>query len=85
MYLVSLGIKSAKQILLLADGAEWYGLHIPALLNRLGCKDFTHYLLDFYHATEHLQKFASAAFNDEKERIAWFKAARSDLKRGKID
>ena len=85
MYLVSLGIKSAKQILLLADGAEWIWQHIPALLNRLGCENFTHYLLDFYHATEHLQKFSSAAFKDEKERITWFKAARSDLKRGKID
>ncbi|MGK7949689.1 MAG: hypothetical protein AB4368_13085 [Xenococcaceae cyanobacterium] len=34
MYLVSLGISRAKQILLIADGAEWYGLHIPPLLNR---------------------------------------------------
>ena len=35
--------------------------------------------------SEHLQDFASAAFSKEKERIVWFKAARSDLKRGKID
>ncbi len=32
MYLVSLGIDRAKQILLIADGADWYGLHIPAKL-----------------------------------------------------
>ena len=84
MYLVSLGIKSAKQILLIADGADWIWQHIPTLLNRLGCGHLTYYLLDFYHATEHLQHFANAAFNDEKERTAWFKSARSDLKSGKI-
>jgi hypothetical protein len=39
-------------------------------------------LLDFYHATEHLQLFADAAFTQPKERIAWFKMARSLLKRG---
>ncbi len=65
----------------------------------MGCENFTHYLLDFYHATEHLQNFANAAFNDEKDedatpelgsgarvvrRLTWFKSARSDLKRGKI-
>ena len=84
MYLVSLGISQAKQILLIADGAEWIWQHIPPLLNRLGCEKITHYLLDFYHATEHLQSFADAAFNDDKERITWFKTARSDLKKGKV-
>ena len=84
MYLVSLEISQAKQILLIADGAEWIWQHIPPLLNRLGCEKITHYLLDFYHATEHLQSFADAAFNDDKSRISWFKTARSDLKRGKI-
>ena len=85
MYLVSLGIKSAKQILLIADGADWYGLHIPPLLTRFGCEEKIYYLLDFYHATEHLQSFAAANFNDEKERKDWFKKARSELKRGKIN
>ncbi len=84
MYLVSLGIAQAKQILLIADGADWIWQHIPPLLNQLGCQKITHYLLDFYHATEHLQSFADAAFNNEEERIIWFKSARSDLKKGKI-
>lgn len=84
MYLVSLGIFQAKQVLFIADGAEWIWQHIPPLLNRLGCEKITHYLLDFYHATEHLQSFADAAFNDNKEKITWFKTARSDLKRGKV-
>ena len=84
MYLVSLGIDRAKQILLIADGAEWIWLHIPPLLSRLGCGHLTHYLLDFYHATEHLQRFADAAFNNAQTRKNWFLAARSDLKKGKI-
>ncbi len=81
MYLVSLGINQAQEILLVADGADWIWLHIPPLLSRLGCEEKIYYLLDFYHATEHLQSFADAAFNDEQERKTWFKAARSDLKR----
>ena len=85
MYLVSLGIKGAKEILLIADGADWIWQHIPPLLNRLASGEKIHYLVDFYHATEHLQDFVSAAFSKEKERIAWFKTARKALKRGKID
>jgi hypothetical protein len=69
MYLVSLGINQSKEILLIADGADWIWLHIPPLLHRLGCRDKTSYLVDFYHATEHLQDFADAAFSQEKERI----------------
>lgn len=84
MYLVSLGITQAKQILLIADGADWIWLHIPALLSRLGCEEKIYYLLDFYHATEHLQTFADSAFNDAQKRKNWFLAARSDLKKGKI-
>ncbi len=82
MYLVSLGINQAKEILLVADGADWIWQHIPPLLNRLGCGDFTHYLVDFYHATEHLQDFADAAFSKEKERLTWFISARKALKSG---
>ena len=85
MYLVSLGIAQAKQILLIADGADWIWLHIPPLLTRLGCEEKIYYLLDFYHATEHLQSFAEANFYDKKERKDWFKKARSELKRGKIN
>lgn len=85
MYLVSLGIERAQQILLIADGADWIWLHIPPLLTRLGCEEKIYYLLDFYHATEHLQSFAEASFNDKKQRKDWFKKARSELKRGEIN
>ncbi|HEY9783266.1 MAG TPA: ISLre2 family transposase [Leptolyngbyaceae cyanobacterium] len=65
MYLVRLGINQAKQVLLLADGAEWIWLRIPPLLKRLGCPpECILELLDFYHAAEHLQQFADAAFTE---------------------
>ncbi|QFS49889.1 ISLre2 family transposase ISCst1 [Nostoc sphaeroides CCNUC1] len=82
MNLVSLGISQAKQVLLIADGAEWIWIHIPPLLERLGCPSETYQLFDFYHVTEHLQTFADVAFNNEKERKDWFKKARKTLKKG---
>ena len=85
MYLVSLGINQAKQVLLIADGAEWIWRHIPPLLQKLGCPLETYQLLDFYHATEHLQVFADNSFSMEQERKTWFKQARSNLKKGKIN
>ena len=85
MHLVSLGIATAQQVLLIGDGAEWIWHQIPPLLKRLGCGTKTYQLLDFYHATQHLYSFADAAFPNESERQLWFKSARSYLKRGKIN
>ncbi len=83
MHLVRLGINLASQVLLVADGAGWIWNHIPPLLLRLGCPpSSTHELLDFYHATEHLQLFADAAFTQLPQRQAWFKIARCTLKCG---
>ncbi len=85
MHLVRLGLNQAKQVLLVADGAKWIWQRIPPLLQRLGCPpQAVHQLLDFYHATEHLQQFADAAITQHSERHAWFKQARCDLKSGKI-
>ncbi len=83
MHLVRLGINLASLVLLVADGASWIWQHIPPLLQRLGCPpSSTHGLLDFYHATEHLHTFAEAAFTQLSEQQAWFRQARSILKRG---
>jgi hypothetical protein len=76
MHLISLGISQAKQVLLVADGAEWIWKHIPPLLKKLKSPDATYQLFDFYHVTERLQKFADVAFSDDKERNNWFKKAR---------
>lgn len=85
MHLVSLGISQAKQVLLLADGAEWIWLRLPALLQRLGCRtESIIELLDFYHATEHLQDFAEFGFTNPQAVQTWFKTARVNLKQGRI-
>jgi hypothetical protein len=63
-------------------GAEWIWKHIPPLLKKLDCPTETYQLLDFYHATEHLQNFADAAFSTNNERQEWFKKARKSLKKG---
>ena len=82
MYLVNLGISEAKQVLLIADGAEWIWIHIPPLLKKLKCPLETYQLLDFYHAASHLQDFADAAFSTDNERQSWFKKSRKILKKG---
>ncbi len=81
MHLISLGISQAKQVLLIADGAEWIWKHIPPLLNKLESPDATYQLFDFSHVTERVQKFADVAFSDEKEQNNWFKKARKSLKK----
>ena len=82
--MVRLGLNQAKQVLLVADGAEWIWQRIPPLLQRVGCQpQAVHQLLDFYHATEHLQHFAEAAFTQPTERQAWFKQAMSYPQRWK--
>ncbi len=85
MHLVRLGVHLAQQVLLLADGALWIWERMPTLLHRLGCPpEKIIPLVDFYHATQHLHAFAEAAFSDPKAVKAWFKKARSALKRGHI-
>jgi hypothetical protein len=81
MYLVKLGVVHANQVLLVADGALWIWQRIPALLKRLGLKtEQLIELIDFYHAAEHLQKFAELVFKKKKEAKAWFKKARSKMR-----
>ncbi len=82
MYLISLGISQAKQVLLIADGAEWKCQHIPPFLKKLKSPDATYQLFDFYHVNERLHKFADVAFSDDNERNNWFKKARRTLKKG---
>lgn len=85
MHLVSLGISHSKQVLLLADGAEWIWLRLPPLLQRLGClAESIVELLDFYHVTEHLHSFAEIAFINSQTVQTWFKTARVNLKRGRV-
>ena len=86
MYLVELGINQAKEVLFIADGSDWMWKDVPPLLKKLGCDESkTYYLQDFYHVTEHLSSFSQAAFNQDNEKKAWFKQARSKLRQGKSE
>jgi len=53
-----------------------------SFIKKLECPHETYQLLDFYHAAEHLQSFADAAFNTDNERQIWFKKVRSSLRKG---
>jgi hypothetical protein len=84
MHLCRLGIQQCAQTLLVADGALWIWKEIPLLLERLGCGSHqVTQLLDFYHASEHLQTFAEIALASIAVK-AWVKKAASALKRGSI-
>ena len=61
MYLVSLGISQAKQVLLLADGAEWIWNHIPPIRSRLNCPT-PYQLRDFYHVMLAFTGFCRRSF-----------------------
>ena len=81
MYLVKLGIVHATEVLVIADGAPWIWQRLPALLERLGLTpEQIIELIDFYHAADHLQKFADLAFSDRTKAQKWFEAARSRMK-----
>jgi hypothetical protein len=81
VYLVKLGVVYAEQVLMVADGAPWIWQRLPALLERLGVPASKRIeLIDFYHAAEHLRRFAEAAFSRLQEARDWFTRTRSRLK-----
>ena len=86
MYFVKLGVVHATQVLLVCDGALWIWQRIPALLQKLGVPpEKIVELIDFYHATEHLNDWAKIAFGNAAEAKQWFEKARSELKAGKLE
>ena len=85
MHLVRLGIRQARSVLLIGDGAPWIWLRIPALLHRLGCPaEIIFEAIDFYHAAGLLNTFAQLAFSSPATAQAWFKRQRRWLKQGRI-
>ena len=54
-YLRKMNICQAKSLTFIADGATWIWERITVLFIKLGLKDDQiHYILDFYHAAQHL-------------------------------
>lgn len=85
MHLTRLGVKHARQVHLIGDGASWIWERIPALLRQLGCAaEILSEALDFCHATGKLNDLAQLAFSTQPQAQAWFKAQRRLLKQGRI-
>jgi hypothetical protein len=86
-YLSNLDITKATKILFIADGARWIWNRVGSLMKSLGIeKSKYHELVDFYHAVEHLSKFADLRKGwNKKERKRWIKKHRRLLLKGGVD
>ena len=86
-YLQALKIQDADQVLFVSDGAPWIWNRLLALLEtlKLNSQD-VHFLIDFYHAAEHLNKVASLRKDwSAKIRKQWLNKQRRSLHQGGID
>lgn len=72
-YLGAMGIRTAKQVLFIADGAPWIWNRIPDLIVKLGIDPAkVSQIVDFYHAVEHLGDVASLRKGwNQKRRRQW--------------
>ena len=86
-YLRALGVKDAKQVVFLGDGAKWIAPRIPNLLADLELRqDQVKVVLDFYHAVEHLGDVANTQKKWSKEqKQAWVKQQRKRLYTGCVE
>jgi hypothetical protein len=86
-HLQQLGVRTAKQILFVADGARWIWNRIAGLIKSLGITGSKVYeLVDFYHAVEHLGKVADFKKNwKPSEKKKWIQKHRRMLLKGKTD
>ena len=86
MHLTRLGVRYAKSIQLIADGAPWIWQRIPALLYKLGCSaEIIIETLDFYHVAEKLNAFAQLTFGCNMTAQRWYKQQCGLLKQGRVD
>jgi len=86
-HLQQLGVRTARQILFVADGARWIWNRISKLVDSLGVAVSKVYeLVDFYHAVEHLGKVADFKKNwKPSEKKKWIQKHRRMLLKGKTD
>jgi hypothetical protein len=86
-HLQQLGVRTAKQILVVADGARWIWNRISGLIDSLGLTGSKVYeLVDFYHAVEHLGKVADLKRNwKPTEKKKWIQKHRRMLLKGQTD
>lgn len=85
-YLDALGAKHAKQLVFVADGAEWIWRRVPLLALALGHLNTHVQVIDFSHAVATLNTIASYCTSwSEKQRRRWVKRAEGLLYDGDIE
>ena len=86
-HLSRLSCHLADKMLFVADGARWIWNRIGALVKSLGMNPARVYeLVDFYHAVEHLCKFAELKKNwKAAQRKRWVRKYRKLLIKGGVD
>jgi hypothetical protein len=86
-YLQELEIQAADQLLFISDGATWIWNRIPALLETLGIgTQKVHFLIDFFHAVEHLGRVAVLRKDwSAQVRKRWFNRQRKLLHQGQVE
>jgi hypothetical protein len=86
-YLHALNIAEADQVLFVSDGAPWIWNRLAALCDTLKLTgQNVHFVLDFYHAVEHLSKVAALHEDwSAKIRKQWLNKQRKALYQGGID
>jgi hypothetical protein len=83
-YLKKLGVSLADKLLFISDGAKWIWDRVAKLISGLGIKsDHCVFVLDFYHAVEHLSSVASSKKWTAQARKKWVSKQRKRLLNGK--
>jgi hypothetical protein len=85
-YLRKMRICLAKSVTFVADGATWIWDRTTTLLIELGLKaEQIHYILDFYHAAQHLSNLLEKLKWPASDRKSYFTKYRRILLKGKTD
>jgi len=84
-YLEKLGVNKADKLLFVSDGANWIWERAKDLISNLGFDEKQcWYVLDFYHAVEHLGIIATYKRWNKKEADKWIKIQRHRLLKGNL-
>jgi hypothetical protein len=85
-YLRLLGVQTAEKLVIIGDGARWIWDRVGLIIEGVGIDPSkVTAIVDFYHAVEHLQKFADLKTGwGEKFRKQWVTKNRKLLRSGKV-
>jgi len=86
-HLVARDIKQASEIVCVGDGALWIWDRMKRLMDELKIDSSkVHFVLDFYHAVEHLSTVADGKRGwNKRKRKKWLKEMKNRLKHGNVD